>query len=89
LEQIAALKTYINVAEKGYQVTEKGLATIKLIRQGEFDLHTVFFHSLTVVNPAIRNVTPGSAGTVVMQEGKLQMTDGERIKWVLKNQYGL
>lgn len=89
LEQIAALKTYVRVAEKGYEATEKGLATIKFIRQGEFDLHTIFFHSLSVVNPAIIHITSTSANTLVMQDGKLQMTDGERIKWILKNPYGL
>jgi hypothetical protein len=85
LEQIAALKTYANAAAKGYQATEKGLATIKQIRQGEFDLHTTFFHSLQVVNPAIRNLTQKPAASLVMQDGNLQMTDGERLKWVLKN----
>jgi len=61
LQQIAALQTYARVAQQGYQATEQGLATIRAIRQGEFDLHTLFFHSLSTVNPAVKDMPAVSA----------------------------
>src|SRR2546430_17187766 len=56
LEQIAALRTYLTAAEKGYQLVENGLHTIRDIKNEEFGLHSAFFSSLSTVNPAIRNM---------------------------------
>ena len=61
LEQIAALRTLIGSVEKGYQVVEKGLTTIGQIKKGEFDLHAVFFGSLSTVDPAVRGSPDVSA----------------------------
>jgi len=55
LQQIAALKVYIEYAQKGYTIAKEGLTTIGDITDGEFNLHGVFFNSLRVVNPQIKN----------------------------------
>ena len=55
VEQIAALQAYIDVAEKGYSLAENGLHTIRDIKNGEFNLHSVFFSSLAVVSSKVAN----------------------------------
>jgi len=52
-EQIAALRTYLGYAEKGYSIVESGLNTIKGIKSGEFNMHSAFYNALEAVNPAI------------------------------------
>jgi hypothetical protein len=54
LEQIAELQLYIGYLEKGYKIVRDGLNTIHTIKNGEFNLHNVFFTSLEKVNPAIQ-----------------------------------
>ncbi|MCC8409330.1 hypothetical protein LJ707_10335 [Mucilaginibacter sp. UR6-1] len=54
-QQIAALKVYIKYAQKGYKIAKEGLTTIGNITNGEFNLHEVFFNSLRMVNPEIKN----------------------------------
>jgi hypothetical protein len=56
LQQIAALEAYIKVAEKGYSIAEQGLQTIGQIKNGEFNLHSVFVSSLKAVSPAVGNM---------------------------------
>lgn len=53
-KQIALLQLYIGWIEKGYQIARDGLTTIGEIKNGEFNLHSVFFNSMSSVNPAIR-----------------------------------
>ncbi len=55
LQQIAALQVYIGYLKKGYDVANKGLTTIKNLKQGHFGLDTAFFNSLKSVNPKIKN----------------------------------
>lgn len=55
LQQIAALQAYIKVAEKGYQIAEDGLHTIGDIKNGEFNLHGIFFSSLKTVSSSVKN----------------------------------
>jgi hypothetical protein len=130
LQQIAALKALIGATEKGYQVARQGLTRVREIRQGEFDLHSVYFGSLWVVDTGVRQLPvvaavlrwqgvirgafgaammryrvsgwlqPGersyvaflytkvlndcqqdvAAGEVLIRDGLLQMTDGERVR---------
>jgi hypothetical protein len=56
LQQIAALEAYIKTAEKGYQLVENGLHTIRDIKNGEFSLHQAFFASLKTVTPAVSGI---------------------------------
>ena len=53
-QQIAALQVYIGYAKKGYDVANKGLATIRNIKNGDFNLHRDFIGSLKQVNPKIK-----------------------------------
>lgn len=55
LAQIAKLEIFLSQAEKGYQIAKEGLNTIGEIKQGDFNLHQLFFNSLQLVNPAIRS----------------------------------
>ena len=54
LQQIAALQTYVGYVEKGYSIAEKGLNTIRDIKHGDFNLHNIFFNSLTSVNSKVK-----------------------------------
>jgi hypothetical protein len=54
IDQIAKLEYYLSQAEKGYQIARQGLTTIGNIKQGDFNLHNLFFQSLSLVNPSIR-----------------------------------
>ena len=76
-QQIAALGTFITVAEKGYSIVESGLSTIKGIKVGEFNLHSNFYASLESINPAIGNM--GEIAEIV----SLQLATAERINATL------
>jgi len=51
--QIEALKTYIGYAEKGYDIAKNGLTLISQIKNGEFNLHQVFFGSMKLVSSKV------------------------------------
>lgn len=53
LQQIAALQVYIGYAKKGYNIANKGITTVRNIKNGDFNLHRDFFSSLKNVNPKI------------------------------------
>jgi hypothetical protein len=57
LQQISALQGYIVTAEKGYKIAEDGWQDIKNIKNGEFNLHSVFFSSLQAVNPKVAQMS--------------------------------
>ncbi|KAA8480080.1 hypothetical protein BDE36_2438 [Arcticibacter tournemirensis] len=57
LQQIAALQMYIGYVQKGYEIADEGISTVKSIQDGEFSLHSAFFSSLKAVSPVIRNNT--------------------------------
>lgn len=54
MQQIAALQVYIGYVKKGYDVANKGLTTIRNIKNGDLNLHRDFFGSLKQVNPKIK-----------------------------------
>jgi len=54
LQQIAALKVYIDYAQKGYSIASKGLTTIRDIKNGDYNLHRDFLGSLKLVNNKIK-----------------------------------
>jgi len=53
-KQIALLQLYLNGAEKGYQIVKSGLQTIAGVKQDEYNLHSLFFGSLSLINPVIK-----------------------------------
>jgi hypothetical protein len=52
-EQIVALQAYAVVLKKGYDVAHKGLGVIGDIKNGDLNLHSLYFSSLKAVNPEI------------------------------------
>jgi len=54
IEQIAALQVYISYAQQGYSIANKGLTTVRNIKNGDFNLHRDFISSFKKVNPKIK-----------------------------------
>ncbi len=54
IEQIAALQVYIGYAQQGYSIANKGLTTVRNIKNGDFNLHRDFIFSFRKVNPKIK-----------------------------------
>ena len=61
--QIAELQVYLGHVKKGYQLVSSGLSTINDIKKGEFKLHDLYYTSLGLVNPRIRN-SPHAMGII-------------------------
>lgn len=57
LLQIAALRTYVDYAAKGYKTVKNGLNFISDAKRGEVNLHGDYFTSLLSINPEVRNYT--------------------------------
>ncbi len=55
IQQIAALKVYLEYLKKGYDIAQKGLTTIGDIKNGTFNLDKDYFNSLKQVSPVVRN----------------------------------
>lgn len=55
LLQIAALRVYVDYAQKGYNAVGKGLNLVGDLKKGEVQLHGEYFESLGKVNPKIKN----------------------------------
>ena len=55
VDQIAAYDAYLSDMKKGYDLAKKGLETIHQIKEGDFNLHSIFFQSLLLVNPSVRS----------------------------------
>jgi hypothetical protein len=99
LEQIAELNAYAAAARDGYKIVEDGWHTVAGIRQGEWDLHKTYYGSLLKVSPAVKGmpevteiiqaaVRKKDAAaladlTVLLTDGQLSLTDGERMKRVV------
>ena len=54
-EQIAALHVYGSLANKGYEIVERGIATIKNVKDGDFSLHSNYFASLNAPSASVKN----------------------------------
>ncbi|MBZ4033840.1 hypothetical protein K6T82_03620 [Flavobacterium sp. 17A] len=54
LLQIAALRTYVDYAAKGYKAVKSGLNFISDVKKGEVNLHNDYFISLVSVNPKVK-----------------------------------
>ncbi|PZQ94406.1 MAG: hypothetical protein DI539_31035 [Flavobacterium psychrophilum] len=62
VQQIAALKVYLDYLKKGYKVVDKGLTIVGDIKQGKFDLDLNYLASLRSVNSSVR----GSAKVIAI-----------------------
>ncbi|HTF21683.1 MAG TPA: hypothetical protein VK658_26570 [Chryseolinea sp.] len=72
IQQIAALKVYLEYLKKGYNVVHKGLTTIGDIKDGTFKLDKDYFNSLKAVSPVVRN-SPKVNEILVCQESILRL----------------
>lgn len=55
IQQIAALKVYLEYLKKGYKIVDKGLTTIGDIKNGTFNLDKDYLNSLKQVSPVVKN----------------------------------
>ncbi|HPM29956.1 MAG TPA: hypothetical protein PLJ60_06445 [Chryseolinea sp.] len=55
IQQIAALKVYLEYLKKGYKIVDKGLTTIGEIKNGTFNLDKDYLYSLKQVSPVVKN----------------------------------
>jgi hypothetical protein len=55
IQQIAALKVYLEYLKKGYKIVDKGLTTIGDIKNGTFNLDKDYLYSLKQVSPVVKN----------------------------------
>src|SRR5665213_2261912 len=53
LKQIALLGVYVKELQNAIEIARDGLTTIWEIKNGELNLHNVFFNSLQRVNPSV------------------------------------
>lgn len=53
IKQIMLLKTYTGYLEKGYKIVNGGWNAVKEIKNGEWNLHGIYYGSLATVNPKI------------------------------------
>jgi hypothetical protein len=54
-QQVAALETLKQTAEKGYKIAEEGIHNIEDAREEELNLHYSYFNSLEFLHPVIGN----------------------------------
>ena len=66
ITQIAKLEILLKELQQGYSIVQKGLTTIAQIKKGDLDLHSLFFSSLSTVNPAIKNW--GKVGDIIAMQ---------------------
>lgn len=77
-QQVAALKAYAQVAQKGYGIAKSGLTLIGNIKRGDFTLHSNYFSSLTNVNSNVKGYTK-IAEIISMQIGIVKTCHQQRI----------
>ncbi|MFV5692892.1 hypothetical protein ACM55K_12770 [Flavobacterium sp. LT1R49] len=83
LKQIAAFKVYIDYAQKGYSVAQKGLSAIGYFKRGEFNLHADYFNSLKKINPKIKSYT--RVAEIVSLQVKVLKNYSRTIKQIRQN----
>lgn len=69
LQQIAALKVYIDYAQKGYSIAKKGLNVVGDLKRGELNLHTDYLSSLVKVSPQIKKYSKVAA--IIILQAKI------------------
>jgi hypothetical protein len=72
IEQIAQLRIYLELTEKGYKIAKEGLSTIGEIKRGELSLHKNRFDSLLIVNSNIGSL--GRLGQITDLHGRVNQT---------------
>jgi len=72
LEQIAKLQVYLGYLKKGYNIVQRGLTLIGDIKDGDFNLHRLFYDRLKQVNPKIKQY--GKVADIISMQVKLLAT---------------
>lgn len=54
IQQIIALKTFLNYSKQGYNIVSGGLRIVNNIKAGDFRLHDMRFDQLKQVSPAVK-----------------------------------
>jgi hypothetical protein len=55
VQQIAALRIYLDYLKGGYDIVKKGLNFVGDIKEGNFNDHTIYFNSLGVVSSVVKD----------------------------------
>jgi hypothetical protein len=79
LQQIAALKVYLDYLKKGYKIVDKGLTIVGDIKQGKFDLDIEYLESLKNVNSAVSGSAKVAA--IIAYQRKI-MVEFRRLNYV-------
>jgi hypothetical protein len=77
IQQIAALKVYLKYLKEGYDVARKGLGMIGDIKDGNFNDHSTYFASLSLVNPSIKQ--SGKIALIAQMQQQI-MTEFNRLE---------
>src|SRR5450432_350872 len=81
-KQIALLQLYIGWLDKGYSIARSGLNLIGEIKQGDLNIHNVFFSSLGDVSPIIRRCARVAAIIELVQSVTKELDKIELIKYL-------
>lgn len=79
LEQIAALKVYGSYVKKGYKLAQQGINTIGQIKDGDLNLHRIYFNSLKNVNPSVRNYKRTNDIIAIQDDVRRETTIGRKV----------
>ncbi len=74
-QQMAALEVYLMDLKKGYRTVKNGLRMIDDVKNGDFNLHNDYFHSLSTVDPQIGN-SDKVQGILVLQQQTVGISAG-------------
>lgn len=66
IQQIAALKIYLEYVKKGYKIVDKGLHLVSDIKDGDFHSHNQYFESLRQVNRVV--IGSGKVSSIIYYE---------------------
>jgi hypothetical protein len=82
IQQIAALKVYLNYLKKGYGIVQKGMKVVGDIKEGNFKSHDEYFASLRSVNEIVSG--SGKVSATLYYENLTI----ETIKYIIKDLEG-
>lgn len=77
IQQIAALKAYLEYLKEGYDIAKKGLTIVGDIKEGKFDLDLEYIESLKNVNPVIGGSAKVSS---IIAYQRLQMLEFRKLR---------
>lgn len=82
MQQIAALRVYVDEAQRGYEIIREGMTRISDFTGGELGLHTQYFSSLKSVNPEILRYT--KVPEIISLQARI-IQNSKRASWQLNS----